>query len=424
MKKIFFIIWNVFIFLALTFLVLFLIIYVYNNNERIRNLYEDWTNEKKGAKGEKGDKGNDGNKGDKGDDEKDNHGPLITSEEMANREDRGSLTYSKFKPTGYYLEGHNSYTVTLNRSLMDNELGKIKFSIGQWGKYKNINENREDVFMEILISIKTNIVTFSLKINGVLYLADNNQTNLRVTSVVAEKHNGIIKIPTFKVNKTDQTEFIEQVKTTKSPFVEFVAKNYFATMQTDMIKNVVIPRLQHSFNITLNHWDNVWNWSNELLGLNENYTDINKKYTQYIHIVNPDAGGGYASTTVARMIFQNSTSAGQNLFLDKISDQWSLWHETGHSYAIPQYSITEVVNNINSLYIQQKLGIQLRIYKENEKQQAIKENLAQPNEKKDFTKLGGDLGLWTKLGMFWQLHMAFGNNFYPLLNQTYRIINQ
>ncbi len=47
MKKIFFIIWNVFIFLALTFLILFLIIYVYNNNERIRNLYEDWTNEKK-----------------------------------------------------------------------------------------------------------------------------------------------------------------------------------------------------------------------------------------------------------------------------------------------------------------------------------------------------------------------------------------
>ncbi|WP_253301326.1 hypothetical protein [Spiroplasma endosymbiont of Phyllotreta cruciferae] len=49
---------------------------------------------KKGAKGEKGDKGNDGNKGDKGDDEKDNHGSLITSEEMANREDCGSLTYS------------------------------------------------------------------------------------------------------------------------------------------------------------------------------------------------------------------------------------------------------------------------------------------------------------------------------------------
>ncbi|WP_253301327.1 hypothetical protein [Spiroplasma endosymbiont of Phyllotreta cruciferae] len=106
-------------------------------------------------------------------------------------------------------------------------MGKIKLSIGQWGKYKNINENREDVFIEVLISTKTNIVTFSLKINWVLYLADNNQTNLRVTSVIAEKHNGIIKIPTFKVNKTDQTEFIEQVKTTKSPFCWICCKKLF-----------------------------------------------------------------------------------------------------------------------------------------------------------------------------------------------------
>lgn len=131
-----------------------------------------------------------------------------------------------------------------------------------------------------------------------------------------------------------------------------------------MIKNVVIPSLQHSFNVTLNHWDDVWNWSNEFLGLNENYTYINKKYTQYIHIVNPDDDGGYASNTAGRMTFQNSTFAGQNLFLDQIFDQWSLWHETCHSYAIPQYSIIDVVNNINSLYVQEKLGVQLIIYKE------------------------------------------------------------
>ncbi|PQP78132.1 hypothetical protein C6B38_07980 [Spiroplasma sp. ChiS] len=36
----------------------------------------------------------------------------------------------------------------------------------------------------------------------------------------------------------------------------------------------------------------------------------------------------------------------------------------------------------------------------------------------------GDEGLWTKLGMFWQLHMAFGKNFFPLLSQKYREINQ
>lgn len=50
MKKIFFIVWNFFIFFALIFLVLFFIIYVYNNNERIKDLYEHWTNEKNAQK--------------------------------------------------------------------------------------------------------------------------------------------------------------------------------------------------------------------------------------------------------------------------------------------------------------------------------------------------------------------------------------
>ncbi|WHQ36924.1 M60 family metallopeptidase [Spiroplasma sp. SV19] len=242
------------------------------------------------------------------------------------------------------MQAKNTYTVIFNRNLTDDELGNIKLSIGQWGQYKNINKNKNNVFSDFVISTKSNFITFYLSTAGVLYLVDSNQTDLQVIGVRSEEPEGAIKIPTFKVNKTNQTEFIKQVKTTRSSFVEFVSNYYLATMQTDMIKNVVIPWLQHSFNVTLSHWDNVWNWSNELYGLNEKNKNINKKYSQYIHIVNEDQSGGYVNASHGRIMFQNSTGVGKDLFLNALTDQWGLWHEIGHTYQTLQYKWNYLVD--------------------------------------------------------------------------------
>ncbi|WP_148112488.1 hypothetical protein [Spiroplasma poulsonii] len=83
---------------------------------------------KKSKKGDKGDKGKKGNGG-KDDGGKDNYGPLLTSKEMTKRENRPTQQ-SEFKPTGYFLQANNNYTVTFNRHLKDYELGKIKLTIG------------------------------------------------------------------------------------------------------------------------------------------------------------------------------------------------------------------------------------------------------------------------------------------------------
>ncbi|WP_408988060.1 M60 family metallopeptidase [Spiroplasma poulsonii] len=71
-------------------------------------------------------------------------------------------------------------------------------------------------------------------------------------------------MPTFKVNETSQSEFKKQVNATKSPFVEFVSEHYFATMQTDMIKNEVInSRLEDNYiNAFVAGWDHGWRMTN------------------------------------------------------------------------------------------------------------------------------------------------------------------
>lgn len=345
---------------------------------------------------------------------------IVTAGEARFRENRW-FDHSELKPTGYFLRAGFSYKITVNTNNIP-----VAFVIGQWGTYADLGINDEySQFTKYGITGEITLITPHK--SGMLYIADNNQTSLKILNITSNNPWGIIKVPTFKINETNENEFIRLVQTTDSPFVEFISKHYFATMQTKMIRNQVLPMLNRSFNDTLLHWDNVWHWSNEIYGLNESYSGLNKKYPQYIHIANADKSGGYANASYGRIMFHNSSNAGKDLFLNPLNDQWGLWHETGHTYQTEQYKwtdLTEVTVNISTLFIQEKSNYQLRIFKEEEKQQWIKAYLSRPINEKDFNNIPGDEGLWTKLGMFWQLHMAFGKNFYPLLSQKYREINQ
>ncbi|WP_338987439.1 M60 family metallopeptidase [Spiroplasma endosymbiont of Dasysyrphus albostriatus] len=364
---------------------------------------------------------------------------FLTSSNITNFENRW-FEHSSFKPTGYFLKSDEVFTIEFNRKLQNNEIKNIKLTIGQWGNYKNLNNNKNNVFQNIEILNNKNILEFKTNIEGVLYINDNNQTDLYIKNIKSvHEIKNIIKIPTFKINETDQDEFITQVIETNSPFVEFVSKHYIATMQTNMIKYEVLANLKRSFNETLWHWDNIWNWTNEIYGLNEASNDINKKYNQYIHIANSDDSGGYANASNGRIMFHNTYNAGKDLFLLSLKDQWGLWHETGHTYQTQQYkwyNMTETSVNISSLYIAQKMKVKsikifdVHNYNKNiiipfhnlwDSKKEISEYLNKPNTEKDYHKIEN---VFVKLTMLWQLQVGFGDNFYPILSQKYRLINQ
>ncbi|WP_424527266.1 hypothetical protein [Spiroplasma endosymbiont of Glossina fuscipes fuscipes] len=92
-------------------------------------------------------------------------------------------------------------------------------------------QQNDNTFSEYQISSNSQEISFIAKKSGVLYVADNNQTNLQIVNVAGDNPEDVIKIPTFKVNETNEKEFEKETKTTNSPFVEFVSKHYFATMR-------------------------------------------------------------------------------------------------------------------------------------------------------------------------------------------------
>lgn len=97
-------------------------------------------------------------------------------------------------------------------------------------------------------------------------------------------------------------------------------------------------------------------------------------------------------------------------------NQWGMWHEIGHTYQMERmdwHDMVEVTVNIYSLRAQKAFGQRSRLEEGN----TYREMFNYLNQtKKEFDQQD----VWMRLGMFWQLELAFGEDFYPNLHKRYR----
>ncbi len=97
-------------------------------------------------------------------------------------------------------------------------------------------------------------------------------------------------------------------------------------------------------------------------------------------------------------------------------NHWGMWHEIGHTYQMLRmdwYDMIEVTVNIYSLRAQKAFGQRSRLEEDNVYRKII--NYLNQS-KKEFDQQD----IWVRLGMFWQLELAFGEDFYPNLHKHYR----
>lgn len=93
------------------------------------------------------------------------------------------------------------------------------------------------------------------------------------------------------------------------------------------------------------------------------------------------------------------------------------WHEVGHLHQQAPWEwedLGEVTVNIYSLAVQTKFGHQTRL-EEEERYKAAFAYLGQTDAQEKMDE-------FEKLVMFWQLHLAYGDQFYPKLHQMYRML--
>lgn len=324
-----------------------------------------------------------------------------------------SYYHSQFTPTGIFVTKLSIVNI-ISADIVDMDV-----FVGQWGPYKNLNDGQ--ALSPEKISLTFGATTFVPSQDGMLYIS--NQSSTVDTSVIIDVENGI-EVPTFKINETTSEEFNQQLNETTSPFVELIGNNVFGTFQINLANEIWKNNLTaiDKINDTIKTWDEIYEYSNYVSGLGTNFDGVAQKHHNKIQIANPDSGPGYAYTTNYYIGFQNSTGAGKYLFTGSKSDQWGLWHEIGHTYQNPDYNFsgfTEVTVNINAFWIQEEFGFRNRIFDDKNTIANIKNYINSTDPNKKIT----DLDVWGRLGVFLQLHMAYGKEFFPTLNQEYRLLS-
>ncbi|PFJ23993.1 hypothetical protein COI92_26825 [Bacillus anthracis] len=318
----------------------------------------------------------------------------------AKREKRGEQ--KNYMPTGIYVKPNEQVTITVSGTQ------KIKAIIGthqydkEWGK-------------EIDLSPGSN--TISSPNGGVLGL-DNFQSTGTVKVQVTQ---GGSPIPFFVLGKHTKADWIAMMNNYPNAHaVQLKSERAVLTVTRDSANKYIVNQDPVPL---LNKYDEMIKAQDKLAGLSE--TDPNPLHRStrriWAFVENPNAQdwGMYASWDGA--VF---TTAGEAIksTLNVNEFGWGQMHEAGH--ARQQYPWTwndlrgmgEVTNNLYSLVADKKIypNKPTRLESEGDYNRAFA-YLKQTN--KEYKNIDD---LFVKLVMLWQLHLAYGDDFYPNLHKLYR----
>ncbi|MBG9750857.1 fibronectin [Bacillus thuringiensis] len=318
----------------------------------------------------------------------------------AKREKRGEQ--KNYMPTGIYVKPNEQVTITVSGAQ------KVRAIIGthqydkEWGK-------------EIDLSPGSN--TISSPNGGVLGL-DNFQSTGTVKVQVTQ---GGSPIPFFELGKHTKEDWIAMMNNYPNAHaVQLKSERAVLTVTRDSANKYIVNQDPVPL---LKKYDEMIRAQDRISGLSE--TDPNplhrstRRIWAFVENPNAQSWGMYASWDGA--VF---TTAGEAIksTLNVNEFGWGQMHEAGH--ARQQYPWTwndlrgmgEVTVNLYSLVADKKIypNKPTRLESEGDYNRAFV-YLKQTN--KEYKNIDD---LFVKLAMLWQLHLAYGDDFYPNLHKLYR----
>lgn len=245
--------------------------------------------------------------------------------------------------------------------------------------------------------------------DGMVFLESTAPSGTAVVRVT-----GGMPVPTFVLGQTTDADFAAQVEAMPdAPLFELVGNRIFGDFQRR-----VLDAVPADLGERVQLWDDVVELTNDMHSLSDTATGTARKAPHRMYIASPDDGAGYANANHERIMFQVSTGAARDLLRDPIQKLWGFWHEVGHTYQTPSYNWGgqgEVAVNVSSLYVENRFGLPSSIATPG-KLGVLRQYFAQPVDERSYQSAD----IWVRLVMYDQLRRAFGNEFYPQLNQEFR----
>ncbi|ROS78284.1 carbohydrate-binding protein (putative mucin) [Curtobacterium sp. PhB130] len=318
------------------------------------------------------------------------------------REGRG-MRHSALQPTGRFVRHGQPVTV-------DVPMGSpaMHVVIGLDGRYAAFNDGADRGMESTRLSPGANTVTADR--DGMVFLtstATSGSADVEVT--------GGQPVPVFIAGQTSNEDFLRDFERfPDAPMVTIIGERVFGDFQARTASAMTTSDLASR----VHDWDRVIEVTNDHHGLLDEGVGSARKAPHRIYVASPDSGAGYASASHDRIVFQVDTGAAAELFTMRAGDLWGFWHEVGHTYQPPAYNwkgMVEVVNNVSALDVQATVFGANRL---DGQQSAITRFFAQPVETRSFA---AEEDVWVRLLMFDQLRRAFGQEFYPSLDQELRV---
>ncbi|WP_411469773.1 putative mucin/carbohydrate-binding domain-containing protein [Bacillus thuringiensis] len=253
----------------------------------------------------------------------------------------------------------------------------------------------------------------SSPVGGILYFYNpNNQGD-----ITAEVTNGGSHFPLFILGKHTKKDWDEMLKKYENPYaVELRGERSLITSSYDAVQDYMKNTDPTEL---LKLHDQIIRIENKISGLSEESVGVAKAPKHYVQFVEnryPEEGDWMNAYYYRTSYVKNA----MKYVLDSKelkTDGWGPWHEVGHLHQQAPWEwedLGEVTVNIYSLAVQTKFGHQTRL-EEEERYKAAFAYLGQTDAQENMDE-------FEKLVMFWQLHLAYGDQFYPKLHQMYRML--
>ncbi|CUB08610.1 Viral enhancin protein [Bacillus cereus] len=308
------------------------------------------------------------------------------------------FSFSPNEPTGIYAKENEE----LNIEIQGNQ--SIKAFIGT-RSYDKEDPKEFD--------LKPGKNTISAPNGGILYFYNLNDTG-EVTATVTS---GGSHFPLFILGKHTKKDWDEMLKKYKDPYaIELKGERSLITASYDKVKKNM--EKTDPTDLMKAH-DEAIRIENNLSGLSEDGPGMAKAsehYVQFIEAKYPTNPFMYATNYYTGYAQESMEFV---LDIDKFKNKgWGPWHEVGHLHQQQPWEwagMEEVIANIYSLAVQTGFGNPSRMEVDGRYEQAF-EYLNKPNDQKDFDSSDPII-------MFWQLHLIYGDQFYPKLHQMYRVMS-
>jgi Peptidase M60, enhancin and enhancin-like/N-terminal domain of M60-like peptidases len=246
---------------------------------------------------------------------------LTESDFEASRTHRMKLV--DFQPTGIYTRKGEVLNINVKNINKDYVLSVIIGFQPMWSNTNTFTENN-------LVSGKNKIIAKQDGIIFIKYIKKESYDNkpqkitLRIT--------GGIKIPLYILGKTNIKTWNKQVSNNKSPYVQLMSDKVLITIPAIDYRKNPIKNIDETFKMIYK----VINLQDELSGFDNGSYENTKTKLRLHYIVDEYASPKdkesfymYASDYTIGMKSDNFTDLTDPIKLNK---EWSIWHETGHTY--------------------------------------------------------------------------------------------